>query len=184
VALMFDQSGPGNCSSCVFTGNSALTVALNAGTKFPPGASGTAATAAHDWNDALVQTSGPDSPTPPLLMTVLVKHDLDGLGNSSACFIPTSAPFVEPAGCKDNRNQTINIFGNGDIALEGVQYAPTDNSTIGGNSSSHGQVGQIISWTLKYSGGIGINQQGPSNQGPGTLRLDAACTAPGTPCSP
>jgi Putative Flp pilus-assembly TadE/G-like len=184
VALMFDETGPGNCSSCVFTGNNALTIALNAGTKFPPGTSGTAATAAIDWDSQPVQTSGPGSPTPPLLMTILVRHDTAGPGGTSACFVPTSAPFVEPGGCQDSKNKTINIFGNGDIALEGVQYAPTDNTVIGGNSSSHGQVGQIISWTLKYSGGILINQEGPSNQGPGTLRLDAACTAPSTPCSP
>src|SRR5206468_1964197 len=35
VALMFDERGPGNCSSCIFSGNNALTIALNAGTKFP-----------------------------------------------------------------------------------------------------------------------------------------------------
>jgi hypothetical protein len=68
--------------------------------------------------------------------------------------------------------------------LEGVQYAPTDNIAIGGNSGSTGRVGQIISWTLKYAGGIGINQEGPGSLGNGILRIDAACSAPGEPCNP
>jgi hypothetical protein len=61
---------------------------------------------------------------------------------------------------------------------------PTDNVEISGNSSSNGRVGQIISWTLKYSGGIRINQQGPGTQSNGILRIDAACSAPGEPCNP
>jgi hypothetical protein len=60
---------------------------------------------------------------------------------------------------------------------------PTDNVAISGNSTSNGRVGQIISWTLKYSGGVQINQEGAANEGPGILRLDAACTAPSTPCN-
>jgi hypothetical protein len=177
VALMFDEAGPGNCSSCVFSGNNALTIALNAGTKFPPGTSGVGATAAHDWDDQLVQTSGPESPTPPLLLTLLVLKDPD-------CFVPTSAPFIEPSACNAGKNKTLNLAGGGSLAVEGVQYAPTDNVEIHGGSTGTGQIGQIISWTLFYSGGTHINQEGPSNQGPGTLRLDAACTAPSTPCSP
>ena len=62
VALMFDE-----CSNqCTFSGNNALTIALNAGTKFPPGTSGSSPTAAIDWNNQLVQTSGPASPIPPI----------------------------------------------------------------------------------------------------------------------
>jgi hypothetical protein len=185
VALMFDERGPGNCSSCIFSGNNALTVAFNAGTKYPATATtGTAATAAIDWNNQPVQTTGPSSPTPPLPLTLLVRHDLDGPGGTPGCYVPTSAPLLEPATCNDNKNGTLNIAGNGSIVLEGVQYAPSDNVVIGGNSSSTGRVGQIISWTLKYSGGISLNQQGPGTQGPGTMRLDGACTAPGTPCTP
>ena len=178
VALMFDEAGPGNCPSCIFSGNNALTIALNAGTKFPPGTSGTAATAAIDWNNQLVQTSGPSSPTPPLMMTVLVLKD-------SACYVPTPPQqLIEPSGCNADKNKTLNIAGVGNLVLEGVQYMPTDNVEISGNSSANGQIGQIIAWTLKYSGGIKLNQQGPTSQGPGTLRLDAACTAPSSPCSP
>jgi hypothetical protein len=174
VAMMFDE-----CSAqCIFNGNNAVTIALNAGTKFPPGASGTGSAAAVDWNGQLVQTSGPSSPTPQLLMTLLVIKD-------PSCYVPTSPPFQEPAGCDPGtHNKTINIAGGGGLALEGVQYAPTDNVEIHGGSTGNGQVGQIISWTLFYSGGTHINQEGPPSQEPGVLRLDAACTVPGTPCNP
>jgi hypothetical protein len=184
VALMFDEAGPGNCPSCIFSGNSADTLALNAGTKFPRGTSGVGATAAIDWDNRRVETSGPASPTPAILMSLLVRKDTDGAGGTSECVVPTSAPFIEPSGCRDGKNQTINIAGGGQLDLEGVQYMPTDNVAISGSSDGNGTVGQIISWTLTYSGGTTLNQEGAGEQGPGTLRLDAACTVPGTPCLP
>jgi hypothetical protein len=104
-----------------------------------------------------------------LLITLLVKKD-------ATCFVPTSAPFVEPAGCDANKDKTINIAGGGSLALEGVQYMPTDNVEIHGGSAGYGQVGQIISWTLFYSGGTHINQEGPGGDGPGILRIDEACS--------
>jgi hypothetical protein len=183
VALMFDESGPGNCGSCIFKGNSADTIALNAGTKFPRGTAGVGATAAIDWDDQRVETSGPSSPTPAVLMSILVRKDTAGAGGTSECFVPTTPPFIEPSGCRDSQNQTISIGGGGQLDVEGVQYAPTDNFAIAGSSDGNGTVGQIISWTLTYSGGTTLNQEGSGNQGPGVLRLDAACTAPGTPCN-
>lgn len=178
VALMFDETGPGNCSGCVFNGNNALTIALNAGTRFPPTfAGGSPATAAIDWNNQPVQTSGPESPTPPLLMTLLVKKDPN-------CVVPTAPPFLEPSACNANKNKTLNMAGGGSLALEGVQYAPTDNVEIHGGSTGDGRVGQIISWTLFYSGGTHINQQGPSTVGNGIIRLDSACSGPAEPCNP
>jgi hypothetical protein len=184
VAIMLNESGPGNCPSCIFSGNNALTIALNAGTKFPYGTAGTAATAAIDWNNQPVETSGPSSPTPHLVMTLLVRKDTGGPGGTQACTLPTTPPFTEPSGCRDNQNQTINIAGGGQLDVEGVQYAPTDNVAISGSSDGRGTVGQIIAWTIAYSGSTTLNQQGPGSQGPGTLRLDAACTVPGTPCNP
>lgn len=179
VALMFDE----NQTKGLFKGNNAVTIALNAGTRFPS-TTGVRASPAIDWSGAAVVTRGPSSPTPAILMTIFVKRDTDGPGGSSACVVPTSPLFIEPDRCEARNNQTVNIAGNGTIILEGAQYGPTDNMTIGGNSSSTGRVGQLWAWTLKYSGGILINQEGSSSQGPGTLRLDAACTAPGTPCVP
>lgn len=183
VALMFDERGPGNCSSCTFVGNNALTIALNAGSRFPT-TTGVPATPAIDWTGVEVKTSGPASPTPPVLMSILVRRDTDGPGGSPACVVPTTTPFIEPTACDANKNQTVNIAGNGQIVLEGAQYGPTDNMTISGSSSSTGRVGQLWAWTLKYSGGVAINQEGSTSVGPGTMRLDAACTAPGTPCVP
>ena len=175
VALMFDECA----NQCIFKGNSADTIALNAGTKFPRGTSGIAATAAIDWNKQPVETSGPGSPTPAILMTLLVNRDI-------TCYVPTSAPFQEPAGCDPGSptNFTMNIAGGGQLDVEGVQYMPTDNVAISGSSDGKGTVGQIIAWTVTYSGSTKINQDGVGTQGPGTLRLDAACTAPGTPCNP
>lgn len=175
VALMFDECGSGS-PHCILSGNNAVTFALNVGTKFPPGTSGASATAARDWNNQLVQTSGPRSPTPPILMTLLVNK-------AAACTVP-AYPGPEPSACNDNNNRTLNIAGGGTLAVEGVQYAPTDNVVITGGSTGVGQVGQIWAWTLFYAGGTHVNQQGAGSNGPGTLRLDGACTAPGTPCIP
>ena len=178
VALMFDECN----NQCTLNGNNAFVFALNAGTKFPPTFSGgDSAEPAIDWDGQQVITSGPDSPDPPVMITLLVVKDPD-------CFVPTSAPFQEPATCNANDNTTTNIAGGGGIVLEGVQYMPTDNVTISGNSTSNGRIGQIVSWTLKYSGGVQINQEGAAREGPGILRLDAACTVPGpippgTPCN-
>lgn len=173
VALMFDECQ----NTCIFSGNNAVVIALNAGTRFPATfGGGFAATAAIDWAGLPVQTSGASSPTPPILMSVLVKKDL-------TCFVPTSPPFIEPSACDALKDKTINIAGSGSLVLEGVQYMPTDNVAISGNSSSNGRVGQIISWTLKYSGGVAINQEGAAQEGPGVLRLDAACTTPSTVCN-
>lgn len=175
VALMFDECN----SQCTFSGNSAPTIALNAGTKFPRGTPGLGAQAAIDWDNQPVQTSGPGSPTPAILMTLLVIKD-------TTCYVPTSPPFQEPAGCDPGSptNFTMNIAGGGQLDVEGVQYMPTDNVAISGSSDGKGTVGQIIAWTVTYSGSTKINQDGVGSQGPGTLRLDAACTAPGTPCNP
>jgi hypothetical protein len=187
VALMFDEApGTVNCPGCNLNGNSADTIALNAGTKFPSGTPGSAATAAIDWNNQLVRTSGPSSPTPQILMSILVKKDTDSasVSGGSGCVIPISVPFIEPSDCNDSNNKTVKIGGGGQLDVEGVQYMPTDNATITGSSDGRGTIGQIIAWTVTYNGGTTINQQGVGAQGPGTLRLDGACTAPGTPCNP
>ena len=174
VALMFDEC---STSGCTFSGNNAFVLALNAGTRFPPSFSGgSPATAAIDWAGNLVQTSGAASPTPPILITLLVNKD-------PSCFVPTAPPWQEPAACDALHNKTVSVAGSGGLVLEGVQYMPTDNVEITGGSSSTGRIGQIYVWTLKYSGGTHINQEGADQGGPGILRLDAACTAPSTPCN-
>ena len=174
VALMFDECG----NTCDFDGNNALTIAMNVGTQFPPGSSGTTALPAVDWAGNQVITTGSSSPTPPLMLTLLVVKD-------PLCFVPTSAPFEEPTTCNNpNQHKSLRLAGGGSLALAGVQYAPTDNVTINGGSTGAGEVGQIISWTLTYTGNTQINQHYPGNTGNGILRIDAACSAPGEPCSP
>jgi len=185
VALMFDEVGPGNNNQNVLSANSALTFSLNTGSRLRlPATGGTPATAAIDWNNQPVQTSGPNGPTPPVLMTLLVKKDTNGPGGSQGCTVPTSGTFIEPNACDASKDKTINMAGGGSLFLQGVQYMPTDNVTINGGSSGTGIVGQIISWTLTYTGGTIIDQEGAPNENLGVLRLDGACTAPGTPCSP
>jgi hypothetical protein len=179
VALMFDE-----CSNqCVFNGTGAETIALNAGTKYPPGTPGVAALAARDWNDQPVETTGPSAPTPHILMTLLVTKDTNGPGGTQGCTVP-AYPGQEPNPCDASKNRTLNLAGGGSLDIEGVQYAPTDNIEIHGGSTGTGTVGQIWVWTIFYSGGTQINQEGAGSLGPGTLRLDSACTAPGTPCNP
>ena len=175
VALMFDECGSSS-PNCVFSGNSALTIALNSGAKYPPGTPGTSANAAIDWDNHAVQTSGPQSPTPPVLISLLVNKD-------AGCYVPPY-PDREPDTCNASSNKTLNLAGGGSLDVEGVQYAPTDNVEIHGGATGTGHVGQIWAWTLFYSGGTQINQEGAGSLGPGTLRLDSACTAPATPCNP
>ncbi len=184
VALMFDQSGPGNGGQNIFNGNAAETISLNAGTRFPTRATGNAATAALDWSGLKVETSGPSSPTPPLAITILVRKDRGGPGGTQGCVVPSSPPYLEPSTCNASQNQTIRIAGGGQLVIEGVQYAPTDNVAISGSADGNGRVGQIISWTITYGGGSTLNQEGPANQGAGILYLDAACSGGGNPCSP
>jgi hypothetical protein len=168
--LMFDEDNNQN----VFVGKTAAAIGLNAGTRFPPSyAGGTPALAAHDWNDQPVETTGPSAPTPHILITLYVKRDAN-------CIVQA----IEPTACDDNHNTTIKVAGGGLVALEGVQYAPSDNVQITGGSSGNGRVGQIIAWTLFYSGGTHINQEGASSAGEGVLHLDEACSGGSTPCTP
>ncbi len=85
----------------------------------------------------------------------------------------------------DNHYKTVGIGGNGQLGVAGVIYGPTDQMTINANNSlQNGVVGQIISWTVTYTGGATLNESYPGGVGNGILRLDPACTAPGTPCAP
>jgi hypothetical protein len=96
-----------------------------------------------------------------------------------SCFSGTT-----PILCSDTNNDTVRLPGNGQIRVAGVIYAPSDNIQINGdNTSQEGLVGQIIAWTVKYSGGAKLNQDYPGAEEVGTLRLDAACSAPSEPCN-
>jgi Putative Flp pilus-assembly TadE/G-like len=149
----------------------AQVVALNAGTRYL-NSGGVEATPAHDYAGGLVQTNT----SPAKIMTVIVPPDLN---------CPVIYPVVATcSNLEENRNTAIDLSGNTSLYLAGVQYAPSDNVTISGSTATGGYVGQIWAWTLKYTGQSTINQEGDQTQGPGTLRLDGACTAPGTNCIP
>jgi hypothetical protein len=160
VAFVFKRQ----CSpACGFDGNSAPLVALNAGAAYPSGV-GDPATAAVNWDGALVQTNGPT----PLPITLLVEK-------SSICVVaPTDTPACQS---EANQNKQLKLPGGGSLFLFHVQYAPTDNVLISGGSGSDGFLGQIWAWTVQYTGGSNINLIGVSNPEPGVLRL-------ATPCSP
>lgn len=135
-------------------------VVLNAGTKFKNAGGVEPATA-----PAMTNT------TPSVKMTVIVQKD-------PAC--PVTLPYPL---CNDNQNTAITLAGGTALYLAGVQYAPSDNSTITGSSDGAGYVGQVWAWTLTYSGGTTINQEGLGTDGPGRIRIDTACS-PSTPCNP
>lgn len=163
VTLVFRECN----ASCILDGNNASIISLNAGSKFG-NPSGTEATAAVSATGQVMQADT----DPPLLMSIMVTK-------APGCSVPTSAPFIEPTTCDNNANQTLNMAGGGNLYLAGVQYAPTDNIAISGGSSGVGFVGQIVGWTVKYSGGTQIQQSYPGQEGNGILRLDEACSGSG-----
>lgn len=63
----------------------------------------------------------------------------------------------------NNGSNVIKFGANATLHEGGAIYAPEDNTTISGGPAGSG-VGQIVSWTLTYSGGTNITEtyQGPS----------------------
>ena len=120
-----------------------------------------------------VDAIGPVKTPEGLPLSLMVTRD-------PSCFSGTT-----PVLCSDNLNTTLSLPGNGDLAVTGVIYGPSDQMVIAGDGTAQvGDVGQIISWTIKYTGGAQLNQSYPRSLDDGVLRLDAACTAPGEPCNP
>jgi hypothetical protein len=140
-------------------GSAPTALALNAGSKFLNSA-GTEATPAHDFSDAPIVTPG----SPGVKMTLMVTRDTN-----------CTVIFPYPLSCSDSSNDAIKIAGKSDIYLAGVQFMPTDNSSIN-SSAATGYIGQIWAWTLKYSGGVLVNQEGTSREGAGVIRIDTACS--------
>lgn len=161
VALVFPRDQQ-------FKNNNTGLVALNAGTKLGS-AAGSEASAALDYAANPIQTNG----TPNLNMTIMVQKD-------AACTV--TQPY--PNACDDVHNNTIKLNGGSSIYLAGVQYAPSDNAALAGGVAAAGYVGQIVSWTVAYSGGTTIKQRYPGAAQNGVLRLDTACAGPNTSCSP
>jgi hypothetical protein len=152
-------------------GGSANVLALNRGSAYDLRAGGQEATAAQTVDGALVQTNT----TPPMLMSVIVPGD-------PAC------PVVVPApSCSDHAHETIQWTGSGSAtvtSVAGVTYSPSDNSQVAGNSDPKGYLGQLVAWTIRYSGGSTLNQHYPGAATNGMVRLDTACSGGTSPCNP
>lgn len=163
VALVFlearNQNGgvPGQLQA-----NNSEVFALNFGTAYK-NSGGTQASAAIGPDGLPVQTSGP-TPALRTLMTLMVVPD-------PGCYVA----LVEPGTCNASENKTLSLPGGGELWVAGVQYAPTDNIVITGNSASEGIVGQIIAWTITFNSSF-LNLQAAAAETNGVLRLDPACS--------
>jgi hypothetical protein len=172
VALVFleakNQSGtPGQMT----TSSATSLLALNVGSTYCPGTTcptGKTATPAVG-PQGLVQTPAPNS----VLITVMVERD-------PGCIVGPTAPSA--AVCKESENHSLKLTGGGSIYLAGVQYAPSDNVELKGNSGQDAEVGALWAWTLKFDSSK-FNLRTANPQLFGVLRLDRACS-PGQPCSP
>ena len=91
-----------------------------------------------------------------------------------ACF--AGATPIESKSCSAETNATVKVAGTSAMNIRGVIYAPTEQISIRGNSSTDSIDGQIVGWTLEWSGGSTLNLNYPGQAGNGILRLDAACT--------
>lgn len=164
VALVF-PSGTGCSPPCAFTAQSAGLVALNAGSAHPTIASGSPATAAEHWTGTRIQTDG----DPPVLMTIIVNKD-------PRCVVGTT----EPTDCPSNTQ--LSLPGGGNIYLTGIQYAASDNSTVRGGSGTNGYIGQLITWTVHFTGGSIVNLTHAGEEEPGIYRIATPCS-PGADCT-
>lgn len=172
VALVFKEC---STSQCQLTANSADLLALNFGDQYK-NPSGTRATAAQCAADCAVSGPVQTSSNPSVLMSLMVVPDPD-------CYVPTSTPFIEPSGCVDSKNKTLVLPGGGDLWVAGVQYAPTDNVNVKGNTTTTGTFGELIAWTVKYDSSF-LNLESAVTEKAGVLRLDRACSPGGTVCIP
>jgi hypothetical protein len=148
--------------------NNAIAFFLNSGSATCASDSCRAAPAT-DFTGAEVKT--PDG----LTITIEVPRE-------AGCFSGTNP--VEGAGCNSPPNATVTLGGGGLLKVGGVIYAPSDNVSVAGNSSTTGYVGQIIAWTVTYTGHGSLEQSYPGAVGNGVLHLDIACSGGNTPCTP
>lgn len=162
VVLVFPQSKAFNAN------NSSAVVVLNTGGRACD-ADGCRASPAVDFTGAPVQT--PQG----LVLTVEVER----APAPNACFVGTTPSNAD---CKPQLNTSVKLTAAELVQIAGVIYGPSDNMSITGGSEQEGLVGQIVSWTVMYTGQSILNQSYPGNVGMGVLRLDRACSGGGAPC--
>jgi hypothetical protein len=118
--------------------------------------------------------TAPDPDPNGVLMTLMVVPD------------PLCLPVVpqETVPCRGTEvdRHTLTLDGGGNIFLAGVQYAPTDNVKLTGNSGQFADVGAVWAWTIEFKGGTTYKIQTANPELLGVLRLDRACS-PGNTCN-
>jgi putative Flp pilus-assembly TadE/G-like protein len=160
-----NQSGtPGQMT----TANNTSLLALNFGNAYL-NAGGSWATAANG-PQGLVSTPAPNG----VLLTLMVEPDVVNC-------LPITP--TESTACKGTENEraTLKLTGGGNIFLAGVQYAPTDNVNLKGNSGQESDVGAMWAWTIKFDASV-FNIRTANPELVGVLRLDRGCS-PGNTCN-
>ena len=152
----------------IIDSNNAVNFLLNAGGE-SCNADGCRASPAVDSAGTTIQTPAG------LTITIEVTRDDD-------CFSGLT-PIINAA-CSVNQNHTVNLAGTGTLRIGGILYGASDNMSINGGSSQTGEVGQIVSWSVTYTGGSTLNQSYPGTLGNGILRLDSACSGQNSACTP
>jgi len=148
VFLMFDPHEQGGNGRTVFTVPSGNTVNINTNAQCPngetmeysPGAPG--GSTPFKWYGFNTPDTNP--------VSVWVRPNLDGYNMTGS----------------NNGSHVINVSAGATINENGVIYGPQDNTTVSGGPAGSG-VGQIVTWTITYTGGTFINE---TYQGPGILR--------------
>jgi hypothetical protein len=179
VALVFKEAfnTSGDPGQFTTTNNTSL-VALNFGNLYCPGPAGTTCSILTPPREWAAPANGPQGPVAttgdkPILMTVMVVPDPN-----------CAVGIVEPGSCDSNKNKTVSLDGGGNIFLAGVQYAPTDNSTLSGNSGQKAEIGAFWSWTVAFKGGTEFRLASALPDLTGVLRLDPACSPTVNVCNP
>jgi hypothetical protein len=155
--------------------NNSLLIALNYGSAYQ-NALGAFALAAKDFLGNNIET--PTSPHQ--LMSLLVARD-----SSGNCYVQDPEPALcassEGGGAYD---QTVKLPGGSSLFMAGVQYAPNDNITVSGGTANAGDIGELISWTITYTGNATLNFHAALAERSGVLRLDRACSPGESICNP
>jgi hypothetical protein len=100
---------------------------------------------------------------------------------------PSCTVIMPAPSCNPPAYRTIDYSGGGNktsVSIAGEQYAPSDNAKIAGSSSQWGYAGQIVSWTIWYTGGSGVTQHYGGGAANAIIRLDTTCSGGGSTCNP
>jgi hypothetical protein len=172
IVLLEARTANGSSPGQMTTATSTSLLSLNFGSAYCPLGGCVPGSLALPANGPQGQVKTPDPGG--VLMSLMVVPD------------PVCLPIVpvETSACKatENDRRSLTLDGGGNIFLAGVQYAPTDNVKLAGNSGQSADVGAIWSWTIEFKGGTIYQIRTANPQLEGVLRLDRACS-PGNICN-